>query len=59
MGITLHEEVRTLLDGVSFAQLTMVMADGSPQVAPVWLGREADRLLIGTEGTPGDLRLPQ
>jgi PPOX class probable F420-dependent enzyme len=48
MAIALPDEVKTLLDRPNFAHLATVMRDGSPQVAPVWIAREGDRLLIGT-----------
>jgi len=46
--MTLPDEVKRLLDGPNFAHLATLMSDGSPQVAPVWVGRERDRLLIAT-----------
>ncbi len=46
MGIALAEEVRALLDRPNYAHLATVMADGSPHVTPVWVGREADRILL-------------
>lgn len=48
MGIALSDEVKALLDGANFAHLSTLMADGSPQCAPVWVAREGDRVLIGT-----------
>ncbi len=48
MGIPLSDEVKTLLDRPNFVHLATVMADGSPQSAPVWVGREGDRILIAT-----------
>src|SRR5262249_49417901 len=48
MGIALSDEVKALLDGANFAHLSTLMADGSPQSAPVWIAREGDRILIGT-----------
>ena len=44
----LPEEVKRLIDRPNFAHLATLMADGSPQVAPVWVGREGDRILVGT-----------
>ena len=46
--MTLPDEVKRLLDGANFAHLATVMPDGSPQIAPVWVGREGDRILIAT-----------
>jgi PPOX class probable F420-dependent enzyme len=47
----LSDDVRKLIDGPNFAHLATIMADGSPQVAPVWVSREGDRILIGTSST--------
>lgn len=44
----LPEEVKRLIDRPNFVHLATLMADGSPQVAPVWVGREGDRILVGT-----------
>jgi len=46
MPIRLSNEVKALADGPNFAHLATLMLDGSPQCAPVWLGREGDRILI-------------
>ena len=46
--MTLSDDVKRLLDGPNFAHLATLMADGSPQIAPVWVGREGDRILIAT-----------
>ncbi len=48
MAIQLSNEIRALLDGPNFAHLATLMPDGSPQSAPVWVGREGDRILICT-----------
>src|SRR5438874_11573096 len=48
MGIPLSNEIRSLLDSPNFAHLSTLMSDGSPQSVPVWVGREGDRILIGT-----------
>ena len=47
----LSDDVKKLIDGANFAHLATIMADGSPQVAPVWVSREGDRILIGTSST--------
>lgn len=47
----LSAEIRQLLDGPNFAHLTTLMADGSPQSAPVWVGRDGDRILVCTGET--------
>ena len=44
--MTLSNETKQLLDGANFAHLASVMPDGSPQSAPVWIGREGDRIVI-------------
>jgi PPOX class probable F420-dependent enzyme len=48
MAIPLSDDVKKLLDRPNFAHLSTLMPDGSPQSAPVWVGREGDRILIGT-----------
>jgi PPOX class probable F420-dependent enzyme len=48
MAITLPNEVKALLDGPNFAHLATLRKSGAPQVDPVWVGREGDRILIGT-----------
>ena len=49
--MTLPDDVKKLIDGPNFAHLATLMADGSPQVAPVWVSRDGDRVLIGTSST--------
>ena len=48
MPSALSEDVKKLIDGPNFAHLATIMADGSPQSAPVWVLREGDRILVGT-----------
>jgi PPOX class probable F420-dependent enzyme len=48
MGIALSAEIKALLDRPNFAHLATLMADGSPQAAPVWIARDGDRILVGT-----------
>jgi PPOX class probable F420-dependent enzyme len=48
MTLALTDDIKTLLDRPNFAHLSTLMADGSPQSAPVWIAREGDRILIGT-----------
>jgi PPOX class probable F420-dependent enzyme len=48
MAISLSNEIRALIDRPNFAHLATLMSDGSPQSVPVWVGREGDRILIGT-----------
>ena len=49
MAIALPETVTRLLDGRNFAHLATIMSDGSPHCAPVWVGREGDRIIICTD----------
>ncbi|MCI0351697.1 MAG: PPOX class F420-dependent oxidoreductase [Acidobacteriales bacterium] len=49
MGIALSADVKRLLDGRNFAHLATLMPDGSPHSAPVWVGREGERIIICTE----------
>lgn len=51
MGMELSKEVKNLVDGPNFGQLATLMPDGSPESAPVWLGREGDFILVITEGS--------
>lgn len=48
MALALSNEIKALLDSANFAHLATLMPDGSPQSAPVWVGREGDRILICT-----------
>ena len=48
MATKLSDDIRRLIDGPNFAHLATIMADGSPQSAPVWVSREGDRVLVGT-----------
>ena len=48
MGGALSPEIRSLLDGPNFGHLATLLPDGAPQVAPVWVGREGDRVLVAT-----------
>jgi PPOX class probable F420-dependent enzyme len=52
MAKELSNEIRSMIDRRNFAHLATLMADGSPQVAPVWVGWDGDRILVCTgEGT--------
>ena len=48
------EEAIEIIEGKNFAYLATSMADGSPHVAPVWIDRNGDTLLINT--VPGRLK---
>jgi len=47
-GIALSDDVKALVRGANFAHLATLMPDGSPQVAPVWVDLEGDRILVCT-----------
>jgi hypothetical protein len=49
MPAKLSPDVIRLIDGRNFAHLATVLPDGSPHSAPVWIGREGDRLFIATD----------
>jgi PPOX class probable F420-dependent enzyme len=44
----LTELAKNLLDGKNFASVATVMPDGSPQVAPVWVERDGNTVVINT-----------
>jgi len=44
--IPLTEQAKKLIDGKNLASVATVMPDGSPQVAPVWVDREGDIVVI-------------
>jgi PPOX class probable F420-dependent enzyme len=48
MPAPLSAEAKALIDRPNFAHLATLTADGSPQSAPVWVGREGDRLVVCT-----------
>jgi PPOX class probable F420-dependent enzyme len=48
MPTPLSSETKQLIDRPNFAHLATLMADGSPQSVPVWVGREDDHLVICT-----------
>jgi PPOX class probable F420-dependent enzyme len=48
MAVTLSENARKLIDRPNFAHLATLMADGSPQSVPVWIGREGDHIVVCT-----------
>ena len=47
--VRLDENARRLLDGPNYGHLATLMADGSPKVDPVWVGREGDHVIITTD----------
>ncbi len=48
MATSLPDDVKALLDGPNFAHLATLRKTGSPQVDPVWVGREGERILVAT-----------
>ena len=48
MAQALSQEIKQLVDRPNFAHLSTLMADGSPQSVPVWVGREGERILVCT-----------
>lgn len=42
------DEAKHLLEGRNFAHVATINADGTPQVSPVWVGREGDLLTFNT-----------
>lgn len=44
----LPEGLKALLDGVHFATLATVMADGSPQASTMWVNRDGDHIRFNT-----------
>ena len=42
----LTEQAKRLIDGKNFASVATVMPDGSPQVAPVWVERDGNTVVI-------------
>ena len=49
MAATLSEDVKSLIRATNFAHLATLMRDGSPQVAPVWVDLEGERILAGAD----------
>jgi PPOX class probable F420-dependent enzyme len=45
---TLTENVKKLFLEPNFAHLATIMPDGSPQVTPVWVEMEGDRIVVNT-----------
>ena len=48
MPTALSPEIKHLIDRPNFAHLATLMADGSPQTDPVWVGRENEHLEVCT-----------
>jgi PPOX class probable F420-dependent enzyme len=48
MAARLPDDVKALLDGPNFAHLATLRKSGMPQVDPVWVARDGDRILVAT-----------
>lgn len=48
MPAALSEGVKKLFREPNFAHLATLMSDGSPQVTPVWVDIDGDRILVNT-----------
>ena len=48
MPATLSEGVRKLFREANFAHMATLMPDGSPQVSPVWVDLDGDRILVNS-----------
>ena len=44
----LSTKSKELIDGKNFASVATLMPDGSPQVAPLWIDREGDTIVLNT-----------
>ncbi len=44
----LSTKAKELIDGKNFGSVTTLMQDGSPQVAPLWIDREGDTIILNT-----------
>jgi PPOX class probable F420-dependent enzyme len=54
----LSDKAKKLIDGKNFASVATLMPDGSPQVAPVWIDRDGDTILLNaTESRQRTLNL--
>ena len=47
--VRLDDDAQRLLDGANYGHLSTLMADGSPKVEPVWVGREGNLVLVTTD----------
>ena len=48
MSATLSDGVKKLFQEPNFAHLATLMPDGSPQVSPVWVDVDGNRILVNT-----------
>ena len=49
--VKLTELAKKLIDGKNLASVATLMPDGSPQVAPVWVEREGDTVVVNATTT--------
>jgi PPOX class probable F420-dependent enzyme len=47
----LSEKTKKLIDGKNLASVATLMPGGAPQVAPVWVDREGDIIILNATGT--------
>jgi PPOX class probable F420-dependent enzyme len=48
MGISLPDELKTVIDGKNFAHLTTLDPDGAPQASAMWIMRDGDQIVFNT-----------
>ncbi len=48
MGVKLTQNAVKLIEAKNFAHLATLRRDGSPHVAPVWVDRDGDIILVNT-----------
>ena len=48
MAVPLTNEAKALIEGKNFAHVVTLMADGSPQVTPVWVDHDGTYVRINT-----------
>jgi hypothetical protein len=48
LSAKLNAKALRLINGKNFAFLATIMPDGAPHVAPVWIDREGDTILVNT-----------
>lgn len=44
----LSDKAKRLIDGKNFASVATIMPNGSPQVAPVWIDRDGDTIILNS-----------
>lgn len=44
----LSTKTKEFIDGKNFASVATLMPDGSPQVAPLWIDRDGDTIILNT-----------